>query len=118
MNNGKLALIPKRLKRCEGWMQSEETIKIKHRFARNIDARPHRVILRLPVRHNDIQTVSGATLKNHHQALRARAWFSRAPCGARQKAWHSRRSDYGERAITKKNPTCDGHKMQLSATGN
>src|ERR1022692_837731 len=108
MHNRQLTLLPERLKRREGRMQAEEAIEIEHSLAWNIDAGPHGVILRLAVRHNNVQTIGRAPLKNHYPAFGARARLSRAPCGAREKAGHRRRSDNGQSAVTKKDATRDG----------
>src|ERR1700689_513862 len=110
MHNRELALLPQRLERRKRRMQPEEAVEIEHRFAWNIDARPHRVILRLGIRHHDVETVRRAPLKNDHQALIARPRLSRAPRGTREKAGYRRRAHNGERAVPKKNPTCDRHK--------
>jgi hypothetical protein len=96
-------------------MQAEEAVEIEHRFPRDIDARPHGLVLRLGVRHDNIQTVGGAALKNYDEALGARAGLSRAKRGASQKAGHRRGSDHGEGAIAKKYATSDWHKKSLSA---
>ena len=47
VHNRQLTLLPQRLERRERRMQPEEAIEIEHRLARNVDARPHGVILRL-----------------------------------------------------------------------
>src|SRR5580693_5536317 len=99
-------------------MQAEEAVKIEHGLARNVDAGPHRVILRLAIRHHNIQTVGRPTLEDHHQALGARTRLSRTHCGASKKTRHGRRPDDRKRTVAKKNPTCNGHKnsSQLLAT--
>src|SRR5271165_1244757 len=91
-------------------MQAEETIEINYRPSRNVDAGSHRVILGLGVRHHNIQTVRGAALKDHNQALGSRARRSRAHSGASEKTRHSGRADDSECAVAKKYATCDGHK--------
>src|SRR5271169_1186596 len=91
-------------------MQSKESVKIEHRLARNVDARTHRVILRLAIRHHNIQTVGRPALEDDDQALGARTWFSRAHSGASKKTRHSRRPNDSQRTVAKKNPTCNGHK--------
>ena len=113
----RLTLLPERLERRERRMQAEEAIEIDYGLARNVDAGPHRVILRLGVRHHDIQTVGGAALKDHDQPLGARARLSRAHSGASEKTRHRGRADDGKRAVAKKYATSDGHKKALLALG-
>src|SRR5580658_41083 len=91
-------------------MQPEKSIQIEHRLARNINARPHRVILRLAIRHANIQTISRPARKDHDQAFSAHTRFNRAHGSASQKARHGHSTDHGESAVTKKNPTSNGHK--------
>src|SRR5579863_4547230 len=110
VHNCKLTLIPKWLERRQGRMQPEESVEIENGTARNVDAGPQRVILRFTVRHYDVETVSRTPLKNHYQALVACARVRGSPCGASKEAGHSGRADDRERAITKKDSTCDGHK--------
>src|SRR5579863_10123733 len=98
-------------------MQPEESVQIKHRLARNIDARPHRVILRLAVRDHDVQTIGRAALEDDDQAFRARARAAlrRAESGTREKAGHCCGANHGKAAVAKKNATSNGHKKQLLA---
>ena len=84
-------------------MQSEESVEIDHRAARNIDGRPHGVIGRLAMRHDDIQSVGRAALEDHDQALVSRAGFDSRKSGARQKRRDRRGADNCERAVAKKN---------------
>ena len=93
-------------------MQPEESIEIKHRFARNVDARPHGVILRFAIRHHDVQAVGCAALEDHDQALIAHARLSTYG-GASEKTRHRRRADDGERAVTKKDATTNCHKVSV-----
>ena len=90
-------------------MQPEESIQIKHGLAWNIYARPHRVILRLTVRHHNVQPVGRPALKNHDQPLGAGTRLSRAHGCTSEKAGYRRRADDGERTVAKKNPTSNGH---------
>ena len=90
-------------------MQPEESIEIKHSLARNIDAGPHRVILRFTVRHHNVQPIGRPALKNHDQPLGARTGLRRAHGRTSQKARHRRRPDDGQRAVAKKNATGNGH---------
>ena len=64
MHDREMFLLPERLKRREGRMQAEEPVEVDHRLARNVDAGPHGVILRLGVRNNDIQAIGRTALKN------------------------------------------------------
>ena len=91
-------------------MQAEESVKIEHGLARNINARPHGVILLLAVRHHDVQTVSRAALKNYDQPLGADARLSRAHGGTSKEARHCCGSDDGKRAVAKKDATRNSHK--------
>src|SRR5712691_1341664 len=92
-------------------MQAEESIEIKHIFARNIDAGPHGVILRLRMRHHNVQSVSRAALEDDDQAFVARARLRHAPCGTSKKARHRRRTDDGEGAVAQKDATSKCHKI-------
>ncbi len=102
VNNGEMALLPQRLKRRQRGMQSEEPIEIDHRFARNVDAGPHRIILRLTVRDYDVEPVSRASLEDDYETLAARG-FDRSERGAGQKAGHGSRPHDGERALANEN---------------
>jgi hypothetical protein len=62
------------------------------------------------MRHNNIQTIGRAALKNHHQPLAARPRIGNSPCGARQEARQRSRANGRERSVTKKNATSDLHK--------
>jgi hypothetical protein len=106
-------LLPERLEWREGRVEAEESIEIEHGSARNVDAGPHCVILRLPVRHDDVQTVGCSTLEDYNQALDAYARLSHTHGGAGEKARHCGRPHDGECAVTKKHPTSDGHKKLL-----
>src|ERR1700691_5447980 len=85
VHDGEMLLLPQRLKRRHGWVQSEKAVEIKHGFFRNINRRPHRVITRLAMRNDDIKTVGGSALKNHHQPLIANARVRRTKRRAREK---------------------------------
>src|ERR1700727_2982338 len=95
-------------------MQAEKAIEVEHCFAGNIDARPHGVILRLAVRHYNVQSIGRPALKNYDQAFSPRSCLGRTHGGASQKAWHGRGADDCERAVTKKNSTSDGHAQLLT----
>src|ERR1051325_10970220 len=103
-----MTLLPQRLKGGERGMQSEEAVEIDHRFARNIDAGPHCIVLRFSVRNDDVEPVGGAALEDDHQALVARA-LDRAKGGARQKARDSGRPYDGKSAVAQEYATGDGH---------
>ena len=109
MHNGQMLLLPERLERSEGWMQSEESVEIDHRLSRNVDAGPHRVILRFGMRYNDVQSIGGATLENHDEPLGATAILNRTKGRSGKKAWNGGRPDDGEGAVAKKNAACNGH---------
>src|ERR1022692_1096372 len=113
MHNRQLTLLPQRLERRQRRMQPKESIKIEHSLARNVDARPHGVILRLGMRNHDVQTVGRAALEDHNQPLVARTRLSRTPCGASKKTWHRRGADDSESAVTKKDATSNGHKVSV-----
>src|SRR5207248_9879064 len=100
-------------------MQSEEAVQIEHRLAGNINAGPHRVILRLAVRHNNVQSIRGASLEDNDQAFGAPGSFDRAICRAGQKTWNGCGADNGKCAVAKENSTRDGHgktSFQLSVS--
>src|ERR1700733_2203381 len=95
-------------------MQSKKSIEIEHRLLWNIDAWPHGIVLRLGVRHYDVQSVGGAALKNDHQPLGACSGLSSPESRARQKTGYRRRADNGKRAIAKKNTARNRHHHSLA----
>src|ERR1700733_8020090 len=97
-------------------MQPKKTVEIDYRPARNVDAGPHRIVLRLGVRHHDVETIGCATLENYNQPLGASRRLGRPPCGTSQKAGHRRRSNDHETAVAKKDSTCNRHKSFLVET--
>ena len=121
MHDRKMTLLPKRLKCRERRMQPEEAVKIEHRLARNVDAGPHGVVLRLGMRNDDVEAIGGATLKDHDQTLRARAGFDSSEGGPGQEARNRGSTDNGESTVAKKNSTRNGHgqtSFRLSAVSN
>ena len=92
-------------------MQPEESIEIdraggtgRQRRSRNRDVRTQPVVRRLAVRHDDVQRVGGAALKEADQRLAARAPLSAAPLiklgaerGAAEKARAQPHRHQGER---------------------
>ena len=111
MHNRQLTLLPQRLKRRKRRMQAKESVKIKHSLARNVDAGPHGVILRIAVRHHNIQTVGSPTLEDHDQPLGAQARLSRAQGRTRKKTRHRSRTGNGKRTVANKNATSNSHKV-------
>ena len=63
-------------------METEEAVEVEHRLARNVDAGPHRVILRLGMRDDDVQSIGGAPLKNDDETFVGRAGIVGAKSGA------------------------------------
>ncbi len=100
-----VALLPQRLQRREGRMQAEEAIEIEHRFLGNIDAGSHGVVLRLAVRDDDVESIGGAALEDHDQALGTVAIL----CGSENRASQETRdrggADDGEGAISEEDAT-------------
>src|SRR5215468_2117203 len=96
-------------------MQSEEAVEIQCGFPWDVDRGACCVISGLAVGHNDVQSVGGAALKDHDQALGTRSRFGRAKSGAGEKSGQRRRADGGKGAVAKKNTASDGHEHQLSA---
>src|SRR6187397_1474748 len=88
MNNRQLAAVPHRLQRLQGWMQRKPAIEIEAavRFAwlRYGDARTKLVVPRLEERHDHIQAVGGAALKDGDQDLAARLALRALRGGAQQ----------------------------------
>ena len=60
-----MSLLPERLEGRKRRMQAEEAIEIDDRLSGNVDAGPHRVILRLGMRHDNVQAVGCAALKDY-----------------------------------------------------
>src|SRR5882724_966400 len=98
-------------------MQSKETVKIEHALARDGDAGPHAVIRLLTVRHNDVQTVGGAALKQNDQALFARSSGFRGVYRARKKTRDHAGAYYGQRAVLQENSASNEHGFSLNAVG-
>src|SRR5581483_1980025 len=97
-------------------MQAEESVEIENRFLRDVDAGPHGVILRLPMRHHDVQPVRGAALKNYNQALGSPAILNGSERRPFEKTRQRCRADHGQCTVTKKNPTSDGHRKLLASS--
>src|SRR5215831_10225610 len=112
-----MTLLPERLQGCERGMEAKESVEIDYVLAWNVNARPHRVILFLAVRDDDVESVGCAALKDNHQALGASSAFDGAERSARQEARHGRCADYGESAVAKEHATgWHGH-LLLASTG-
>ncbi len=86
VHNGKMLLPPQRFERSHRRMQSEETVKIEHGFPGNVDGRPHRIVRSLAVRHNNVQPVRRAALKDDDQSLVAQSRIGGAKRRASKKA--------------------------------
>ena len=88
MNNRQLAAVPHRLQWLQGWMQRKPAIEIETavRLARlrDGDARTKLVVPRLEERHDDVQAVGGAALKDGDQDLAAGLSLSALRGGAQQ----------------------------------
>ena len=115
MHDSQVLLVPDRLERRHGRMQSEESVEVNYIFARDIDRGPHRIVRPLTMRDHDVEPICRAALKDHHQPLVACAAFSRTKSSSTKKAWYGRRTDHGKCAITKKNAAGDGHNKLLAA---
>ena len=89
-------------------VQPEKAIEVDHRFARNVNAGPHGVIIRLAMRDADVQAISRAALKDHDQPLSCEALI-RAESRALQKHRHRRRSYCRQRRVAKKYTPSDCH---------
>jgi len=61
------------------------------------------------MRHDDVQAVGGAALKNHDQPPVPAGSGHGSLGGAREKRGNRRRANHRERAIAKKNPARNGH---------
>ena len=109
MYDRKMTLIPQRLQRRHSRMQPEEPVKIDHRIAWNVDGRSHRVVRLLPVRNHDIQPIRRPALKNHNQTLVPSPSSSPERCTG-QEAGNRGRTHNRQRAIPKKDASCNGHK--------
>src|ERR1700688_1187464 len=112
-----MLLFPERLKGRHRGMQSEKAVEIEHGFLRDIDGRPHGVVIGLAVRHNDVEAVGCSALEDHDQALGANSEIGGAKGRAGEKARQRGRPYYSQRAVAEKNATSDGHKNQFSVLG-
>src|ERR1035437_7789215 len=92
-------------------MQPEEAVEINHLLPRNIDAGAHCVIGALTMRHNDVQAVGGATLKDDDKPLVAGAGFGRAPCCPREEGGDCCGTYDRHRAALQECPPCDAHRL-------
>ncbi len=72
VHDGKVPLVPQRLEAGKRGMQAKESIQVNDAVPRNSDAGPHLVIGGFSVRDDDVQSVSGAALKDHYKPLVAR----------------------------------------------
>ena len=61
------------------------------------------------MRHNNVQAVGRAALKDDHQPLVIGAGFSRVPCRSREERRDRRSADYGHRPALHKCPSGNGH---------
>src|SRR5271165_885362 len=111
VNDGEMALVPKRLERRQRGMQSEEAVEIDHLLPRNVDAGPHGVIRGLGVGHNNVQAVSSAALENDDEPFVAGTGLRRAPCRPRKERGDGSGTDYGHRAALQECPSCDAHAL-------
>ncbi len=88
-------------------MESEESVEIDDRVARDVDGRPHRIVGALGVRHDDIEAVGCAALENDDQALVLGARrLSRVRC-AREECGNGCRAYDSEAAVSQEYPPCD-----------
>src|SRR6266568_5145297 len=117
MNDRKMSLLPERLKCRQRRMQPEEAIEIEHRLAPDVDAGPHRIVLRLGMRDDDVQPIRSAALKNHDEPLGAPASLDGAVSSAGEKTRHGGSADNGERAVAQEDATRNGHGEPLLAPG-
>src|SRR6187401_123926 len=103
MNNRQLPAVPHSLQWLQGRMQRKPAIEIETavRFARlrNGDARTKLVIPRLEVRHDHVQAVGGAALKDGDQNLAARLSLR---SGAQQPLRHGAGGAKDDRGRTEK----------------
>src|SRR5262249_25523496 len=104
-------LVPQRLERTHGGMQSKETVQVNNVLAGNGDRWPAAVVRLLGVWHHDVQAVSRAALEQHHKAL-ARG----APGGglrginrARKKTGNHAGAYDRQRAMLQENSASDCH---------
>src|SRR5579872_6005875 len=96
-------------------MQSEKAIKVDYGVARNGDAWTHLVVERLGVGNYDVESVGGAALEEHDQALGGAA-VAGLLCGvscAGEKAGDGRRSYDRQCSVLKKYTPCDRHLLLL-----
>ncbi len=77
VDHGELLLLPHRLQRRHGRMQSEKSVQIDDIPLRNIDRRTHGVVRGFSMRHDHVQAVGRAPLEDHHQPLGAGTRLSR-----------------------------------------
>src|SRR5690349_5526038 len=96
-------------------MQAEESVEIDHILARNVDARPHGVILLLSMRYNDVESVRGATLKDYDQTFWVPCVFDGSKRGTREEAWYCGGTDHGESAVAEEYAT-GWHKSLLASS--
>jgi len=76
VDDGELAIVKERSKRCERWVQTKNPSSPPPpgpAIARSgdRDRGPHTIVVRLAERHDDVQAVRGAALKQHDKLLLA-----------------------------------------------
>src|SRR5215467_771473 len=86
-------------------MQAEESVEIDHILARNIDARPHGVILFLAVRDDDVESVGCAALEDDDQAFWGCSVFDGSKRGTPEEAWYGGGTDHSESAVAEEYAT-------------
>src|SRR6266446_5036085 len=108
VHNRKLVLVKERLERREARVQSEESVQVDRRVRAatlrlgNRNCGPHAVVIGLAKRHNNVQAVSRAALKQHDELLLVR--HRRRGDGALQKRGHRAEADHGHAALLQKIP--------------
>src|SRR4029077_7491858 len=103
VHDGKLVLAEERLERREALMQTKKSVRVDRRIRAatlgrgNRNGGTHTVIIRLAKRHDDIQAVGRAALKQHHELLLV--WHRSGSHGALQKRRHGAQTYHRHTAL-------------------
>src|SRR5690242_1701312 len=69
MDDGEMALVPDWLECGHRRMEAEHAIEIDNRVAGDVDGRAHGIVRAFAMWHDDVESVRGSALEDHHEAL-------------------------------------------------
>ena len=107
VDDGEVSRVVERLEGIERGMQTEESVEIDDLLLRDGNAGAHGVVVLLAIGHDDVETVSGAALKDDDEAARRSSRLSEN--GAHEEAGDGGGAGKGERAFVEEEPPVDIH---------